>query len=55
MDRGQITLSGMFDLSAGFDMVDHAILLKRLDISFGIRGNALNWFASCLSGGSQQV
>ena len=55
MDRGQITLLGMFDLSAAFDTVDHAILLKRLDVSFGIRGNALNWFASYLSGRSQQV
>ena len=55
MDRGQITLLGTFDLSAAFDTVDHAILLKRLDVSFGIRGNALNWFASYLSGRSQQV
>ena len=55
MDRGQITLLGMFDLSAAFDTVDHAILLKRFDVSFGIRGNALNWFASYLYGRSQQV
>ena len=55
MDREQITLLGMFDLSAAFDTVDHAILLRRLDVSFGIRGNALNWFASYLSGRSQQV
>ena len=55
MDRGQITLLGMFDLSATFDMVDHAILLKRLNVSFGIQGNALDWFVSYLSGRSQQV
>ena len=30
-------------------------LATRLDVSFGIRGNALNWFASYLSGRSQQV
>ena len=45
----------MFDHSAAFDAVDHTILLNRLDASFGIRGNALNWFASYLSGRSQQV
>ena len=55
MERGQITLLGMFDLSAAFDTVDHAILLRRLEISFGIRGVALSWFASYLSGRSQQV
>ena len=48
-------LLGMFDLSASFDTIDNAILLKQLDVSFGIRGNALNWFASYLSGRSQQV
>ena len=55
MDRGQITLLGMFDLSAAFDTVDHAILLRRLEVSFGIRGVALNWFTSYMSGRSQQV
>ena len=54
-DRGQITLLGMFDLSAAFDTVDHVILLRRLEVSFAIRGVALNWFASYLCGRSQQV
>ena len=34
---------------------DHAILLRWLEAGFGIRGVALNWFASYLSGRSQQV
>ena len=45
----------MFDLSAAFDTVDHSILLRRIEISFGIRGAALEWFSSYLTGRSQQV
>ena len=45
----------MFDLTAAFDTVDNSILLRRLEISFGIRGAALEWFSSYLTGRSQQV
>ena len=55
LDRGQISLLGMFDLSAAFDTVDKSILLRRLEISFGIRGAALEWFSSYLTGRCQQV
>ena len=55
LDRGQISLLDMFDLNAAFDTVDHSILLRRLEISFGIWGVALEWFSSYLTGRSQQV
>ena len=54
LDRGQISLLGMFDLSGAFD-TGHSILLRRLEISFGIRGAALEWFSSYSTGRSQQV
>src|SRR6218665_1059925 len=45
----QLTLLALFDVSATFDTVDHEILLKRLEISFGLSGNFLSWVGSFLS------
>jgi len=45
----------LLDVSAAFDTLDHAILLKRLTTDFGIDGKALEWFSSYLSGCSQRV
>ena len=46
---------GLLDLSAAFDCVDHSILIKRLQQSFGICGNALAWIRSFLHGRCQHV
>ena len=35
-DQGKLTLFGMLDMSAAFDCVDHIILIRRLNVSFGI-------------------
>ena len=55
IDRSQLSLLALFDVSAAFDMVDHDILLQRLEISCGIRGPALLWFRSYLTGRTQMV
>src|SRR6218665_3550133 len=52
VDRSQLTLLALFDVSAAFDTVDHEILLKRLQLSFGLSGNFLTWLASFLDGRS---
>src|SRR6218665_2658694 len=52
VDRSQLTLLALFDMSAAFDTVDHEILLKRLQLSFDLSGNFLTWLASFLDGRS---
>ena len=49
MDKGQVTLLVLLDLSSAFNTVEHEILLERL------RGKVLSWFESYLKARSQQV
>ena len=44
----------MVDLSAAFDMVDHPLLLQKLQL-FGLDDSALAWIRSYISGRSQSV
>ena len=55
MSSQRVTLLVLLDLSAAFNTVDHAILLKRLTTDFGIGRKALEWFSSYLPERSRRV
>ena len=45
----------LIDLSATFDTVCHSVLLRILSDELGIRGTALRWFKSFLTGRARRV
>ena len=53
LSRGDLVSLALLDMS--FDTVDHNIMLRRLQTSYGIRGVALDWFGSYLTGRLQYV
>ena len=54
-DKNKATIVLMLELSAAFDTVDHNKLLKILEQEIGVRGKALAWFKSFLTGRCQRV
>lgn len=54
MSKKQISLLLLIDFSKAFDMVEHSILLQKLQ-HYGIRGIALQWFKSYLQNRKQFV
>jgi hypothetical protein len=45
----------LLDFSAAFDTIDHSILFRRLESTFGIRGLTLEWMRSYITGRHQAV
>src|SRR6218665_2793038 len=55
MDRGNVTLLALFDVSSSLDSVDHSILIQRLTTSFSLVDQPLAWLKSFLSDRSSCV
>jgi Reverse transcriptase (RNA-dependent DNA polymerase). len=53
-DDNKQTIGLFLDLSKAFNMVNHQILIKKLN-KYGLRGLAESWFASYLSNRKQIV
>ena len=47
--RGKLAPLTPLNMSAAFDTVDHEILLRRLDATYGIQNGAVIWIASYIS------
>jgi len=55
VDSGDLAVLTLLDLSAAFDTVDHATLLRRLRVSYDLGGAIIDWFTSYLEGRTQYV
>ena len=47
-DDGDVSVLELLDLSAGFDTVDHSILIPRLHVNHHVKGTTPCWFESYL-------
>lgn len=54
-DNRKVVMLNLLHLSAAFDTIDHNIILKRLELTFRIKGCVLRWFMSYLSNRYQTV
>ena len=46
LDKGNISVLAMLDLSSAFDTIDDAIIVHRLHTDFGFTDTVLQWFSS---------
>ena len=49
LDSGDLVVLTLLDLFAAFDSVDHDTLLRRLQTTYGLNGDLINWFTFYLS------
>ena len=54
IDSGKMVGVVQVDFKKAFDLVDHQILIDKLEI-YGIKGEALSWFKTYLTNRKQQV
>ena len=54
IDVGKINCVVFLDIRKAFDSINHEILLKKMNLNFGISGNALKWFDSYIKDREQQ-
>ena len=54
MDDKEVVAVILLDLSKAFDSIDHALLLKKLQV-LGVSNDALCWFKGYLTGRQQVV
>ena len=55
LDQKRVVVLVMLDLFSAFDVIDHGIMLTRLQHSFGVTAEALDWMRSYISGRTQCV
>jgi hypothetical protein len=55
LDAKQCVALVLLDLSAAFDTIDRPILLRRLQLFYGIKGKVLEWIGSYLKNRTQTV
>ena len=49
LDKGNISVLGLLDISSALDTIDHTILVHRLHTDFGFTDAVLQWFSSYLT------